>query len=45
MKTIRVYDDEAKFIEKLADKHDTTEAEIIASILDNLTDEEIESML
>ena len=45
MKTIRVYDDEAKFIEKLVNKYDTTEAEIIASILDNLTDEEIEDML
>jgi hypothetical protein len=45
MKVIRVYDTEAKYIEKLVDKYNTTEAEIIASILDNLTDEEIESML
>ena len=44
MQTIRVYDIEANIIEKLANKHDITEAEVICTILDNLTDEEIDDM-
>lgn len=44
MKSIRVYDIEADIIERIANKHDTTEAEVICTILDNLTDEEIEDM-
>lgn len=44
MKSISVYDIEADIIERIAAQHDTTEAEVICTILDNLTDEEIADM-
>lgn len=44
MKSISVYDIEADIIEKIAAQHDITDAEVICTILDNLTDEEIEDM-
>lgn len=45
MKTISVYDDTAKRIEKISDEYDVSEAEVIAVILENLSDEELDEML
>lgn len=44
MTSVRVYDDTAKLIEKIADKYDITEAEVIDTILENLTDDDIDEM-
>ena len=44
MTSVRVYGDTAKLIEKIADKYDTTEAEVIDTILENLTEDDIDEM-
>lgn len=44
MTSVRVYDDTAKLIEKIADKYDITEAEVIDTILENLTEDDIDEM-
>jgi hypothetical protein len=44
MTNIRVYEDTAKLIEEIADKYDTTEAEVIDTILGNLTEDDIDEM-
>lgn len=45
MTTIRIYDDTAKAIEALAEKHDMTEAEVIDYILNGLDEEELDNLL
>lgn len=45
MTTIRVYDDTAKIIEKLAEKHDSTEWDVIDDIIHGLTEEELDNLL
>lgn len=44
MTTVRVYDDTAKLIEKLAEKYQVAEWEFIEAILDNLDSEELDNM-
>lgn len=44
MTSVRIYDDTAELIEKIADKYDTTEAEVIDTILGNLTEDDIDEM-
>lgn len=45
MTTIRVYDDTAKEIEKLAEKYDMTEAEVIDYILNDMSEEDLDNLL
>ena len=42
MKLISVYDIEASAIEKLSEKHDVTEAEIVTALLDAIEDNGID---
>lgn len=42
MTTISIYDDSYKLIEKICDKLDVSEAEVIDYLLDNMTDEAAE---
>ena len=44
MTKITIYDTDCKRIESLCEKYDTTEAELISNIMDNLTNEEIDLM-
>ena len=45
MTKITIYDYEAELIEKLCEKYDTTEAEIICAVFGNLTVDDIEEIL
>ena len=45
MQNILVYDTEAKRIDKICDKYDVTEAELIETLLDNVTDEDLDEMM
>lgn len=45
MKNILVYDIEANRIDEICDKYDVTEAELIATLLDNVTDEELDEIM
>lgn len=45
MQNIFVYNTEAERIDKICDKYDITEAELIEALLDNVTDEEIKEMI
>ena len=45
MKTIAVYDYEAKKIDEICFKYDTTEAELIEALLENISDDELAEIL
>ena len=45
MKTIMIYDDTAEVIEKLAEKHDSTEWDVIDDIIQGLSEEELDNLL
>ena len=45
MTTIRIYDDTAKIIEELAEKHNMTEAEVIDYIITGLDENELDNLL
>lgn len=45
MQNILIYDTEAKRIDKICDKYDVTEAELIEVLLDNVTDDELDEMM
>ncbi len=45
MQNILVYDVEAKRIDEICEKYDTTEAELIEVLLDNVSDEDLEEMM
>ena len=45
MQNILIYDVEAKRIDKICDKYDVTEAELIEALLDNVTDDELDEIM
>ena len=45
MQNILVYDTEAKRIDQICDRYDVTEAELIETLLDNVTDEDLDEMM
>lgn len=45
MQNILVYDTDAKRIDKICDRYDVTEAELIETLLDNVTDEDLDEMM
>ena len=45
MQNVLVYDIEAKRIDEICDKYDITEAELIETLLDNVSDEDLDEMI
>ena len=45
MKVITIYDYEAKKIDEICFRYDVTEAELIAALLENISDDEIAEIL
>lgn len=45
MTTIMIYDDTAEVIEKLAEKHDSAEWDVIDDIIQGLTEEELDNLM
>ena len=45
MQNILIYDVEANRIDKICDKYDITEAELIEALLDNVTDDELDEIM
>lgn len=45
MKTITIYDDTAELLEKLAEKYDSTEYDVLDDILRQMDEEDFDSML